>query len=119
MRHVIFYLQLLAIISVSMLDIFYTSLTRDTILAAEQNPVAKWIIKNYGVDMFISIKTATTCLVVLILQWAYYNTKDKSKKALWVILAGITIFQLWLLIFLTMPPAVWAKWIKIPFFLGL
>ena len=64
-------------------------MTRETILTMEQNPVAKWIIENYGVDKFISIKTATTCLVVLTLQWFYYNTKERNnKKMMWVILGS-------------------------------
>ena len=90
-RCILFYLQLLVIIAVSVIDIFYTLLTRETILAAEQNPIAKWVIQHYGVDYFISIKTATTCLVVLTIQWFYYNTKEKNKKVkfnknlLWII----------------------------------
>ena len=107
MRSILFYLQLLVIISVSAVDIFYTLLTQKTILAAEQNPVAKWVMENHGVNKFISIKTATTCLVVLALQWSYYNTKEKNKKAMWIILAGITIFQLGLLAFILTPPQIW------------
>ena len=104
---VLFYIQLLVIIAVSVIDIFYTLLTRDTILAAEQNPIAKWIIQHYGIDYFISVKTATTCLVVLTIQWFYYNTKEKNKKAMWVILGSVTIFQIGLLVWLVTPPSTW------------
>jgi hypothetical protein len=113
---VLFYMQLLVVITVSVIDIFYTLLTRETILAAEQNPIAKWIIQHYGVDSFISIKTATTCLVVLTIQWFYYNTKEKNKKAMWVILGNVTIFQIGLLIWLMTPPSTWKE---IGIFLGL
>ena len=106
-RCILFYLQLLIIIAVSVVDIFYTLLTRETILAAEQNPIAKWLIQQYGVDKFISIKTATTCLVVLTIQWFYYNTKEKNKKAMWIILGNVTIFQIGLLIWLMTPPTTW------------
>ena len=106
-RCMLFYLQLLVIIAVSVIDIFYTLLTRETILAAEQNPIAKWVIQHYGVDYFISIKTATTCLVVLTIQWFYYNTKEKNKKAMWVILGSVTIFQIGLLVWLGTPPSTW------------
>ena len=106
-RCILFYLQLLIVIAVSVIDIFYTLLTRETILAMEQNPIARWVIQNHGVDKFISIKTATTCLVVLTIQWVYYNTKEKNKKAMWVILGSITIFQLGLFIWLITPPYIW------------
>ena len=115
-RCMLFYLQLLVIITVSVVDIFYTLLTRETILAAEQNPIAKWVIQHYGVDYFISIKSATTCLVVLTIQWFYYNTKEKNKKAMWVILGNVTIFQIGLLIWLMTPPSTWKA---IGIFLGL
>jgi hypothetical protein len=110
---ILFYLQLLIIITVSVIDIFYTLLTRETILAAEQNPIAKWVIQRYGVDKFICIKTATTCLVVLIIQWFYYNTKDKNKKAMWVILGSITFFQIGLLMWLTTPPSTWRDLLRV------
>tara|TARA_R110002020_G_scaffold465851_1_gene687899 strand:+ start:1140 stop:1490 length:351 start_codon:yes stop_codon:yes gene_type:complete len=116
MKCVMFYLQLLIIIMVSMIDIFYTLLTRESILTMEQNPIARWVIQNHGVDKFISIKTATTCLVVLTLQWFYYNTKERNKKAMWVILTSVTIFQLGLLIWLITPPA---TWYNMRIFLGL
>ena len=116
MQCVIFYLQLLIVITVSVIDIFYTLLTRDTILSMEQNPIAKWIIENYGVDKFISIKTATTCLVVLTLQWFYYNVKEHNKKMMWVVLGAVTIFQIGLLAWLITPPTTWNK---IGAFLGL
>jgi len=117
MKHcVIFYLQLLIVIVVSSIDIFYTLLTRETILAAEQNPVARWIIQNYGVDVFIALKTTTTCLVVLTIQWFYYNTKERNKKAMWTILGSITIFQIGLLTWLMTPPSTWKKFAT---FLGL
>ena len=109
MQCVIFYLQLLIVITVSVIDIFYTLLTRDTILSMEQNPIAKWIIENYGVDKFISIKTATTCLVVLTLQWFYYNVKEHNKKMMWVILGAVTAFQIGLWIWLVTLPATWIK----------
>ena len=109
MQCFIFYLQLLIVIAVSVIDIFYTLLTRETILTMEQNPVAKWIIENYGVDKFISIKTATTCLVVLTLQWFYYNTKENNKKMMWVILGAVTAFQIGLWIWLVTLPTTWIK----------
>ena len=115
-RCILFYLQLLVVIAISVVDIFYTLLTRETILAAEQNPVARWIIQNYGVDKFISIKTATTCLVVLTIQWFYYNTKERNKKAMWFILGIVTIFQIGLLAWLMTPPSTWKKFAT---FLGL
>ena len=113
---ILFYLQLLIVIAVSVIDIFYTLLTRETILTMEQNPVARWVIQNYGVDKFISIKTASTCLVVLTIQWFYYNTKERNKKAMWVILGSVTIFQIGLLLWLMTPPITWTK---IGTFLGL
>jgi len=110
---ILFYLQLLIIITVSVVDIFYTLLTRETILAAEQNPIAKWVIQRYGIDIFISIKTATTCLVVLTIQWVYYNTKEKNKKTMWTVLGAITIFQIWLYFWLVTPPSTWRNLLKV------
>ena len=107
MRHAMFYIQLCIIIIVSVFDVFYTLLTKETILTTEQNPMAKWVITNYGVDQFVAIKTATTCLVVIILQWAYYNVKIKYVKTMWVVLGTIAIFQLALFTYLLTPPIVW------------
>ena len=109
MQCILLYLQLFIIVAVSCIDIFYTLLTAETIIGVEQNPIAKLIIQNYGVNKFISIKTATTCLVVLIIQWAYYNTKDNNKKAMWTVLGCISIFQIWLLLWLVIPPSTWVK----------
>jgi len=117
MRFSMFYLQLSVIMFVSVLDIFYTLMTRDTILTTEQNPMAKWVIETYGVDQFVAIKTATTCLVVTLLQWSYYNINNKYKKAVWIVVGTIAMFQLALFIWLITPPVVWTN--KIPQMLGL
>ena len=112
----IFYVQLLFIVLVSVIDIFYTLETQDTLLLLEQNPTALWIIQTYGVNKFISLKTSTTCLVVLIIQWSYYNTSDKNKKSMWIVLSGVTVFQFWLFLWLTTSNT---TWIRIKEFLGL
>ena len=49
MQCFIFYVQLLAIILVSVIDIFYTLETQETLVILEQNPTALWIIQKYGV----------------------------------------------------------------------
>ena len=109
MQCILLYLQLFIIVAVSCIDIFYTLLTAETIVEVEQNPIAKMIIRDYGVNKFIAIKTAATCLVVLIIQWSYYNTKDSNKKALWTVLGAITVFQIWLYFWLVTAPSTWNK----------
>ena len=113
MQCILLYLQLLIIVAVSCIDIFYTLLTAETIVKAEQNPIAKIIIQEYGVNKFIAIKTAATCLVVLMIQWSYYNTKDSNKKALWTVLGAITIFQIWLYLWLVTPPSTWRNLLRV------
>ena len=107
MRYLMFYLQLLAIILVSSVDIAYTLETKETILDREQNPMAGYLIEHYGPYSFVAIKTIVTCLVVLILQAAFYNIKRAHMRFLWAVLAGVTAFQLWLLCWLHLPPQYW------------
>ena len=107
MRYVMFYLQLLTIILVSSVDIMYTLETKETILDREQNPVAHYLIETYDPYNFVSVKAAMTCLVVLIFQAAFYNIKRKHMRFLWAILAGVTLFQIWLLCWLHMPASYW------------
>ena len=107
MRYIMFYLQLLTIILVSSVDIMYTLKTKETILDREQNPIAHYLIENYHTYNFVAVKAATTCLVVLFFQAAFYNINRKYMRLFWVVLGVVTLFQAWLLCWLHLPPQYW------------
>jgi len=85
----------------------YTLKTKETILDREQNPIAHYLIANYHTYNFVAVKAATTCLVVLLFQFAFYNINRKYVRLFWVVLGAVTLFQAWLLCWLHLPPAYW------------
>ena len=94
-KTVVFYLMLLAITIVAGIDTYFTIRTSPVILLGEKNPIAKFIIEQCEVDVFIGLKLICTVLVISLMQAAFIHFK--RKKYVLAVTFGVMMFQLWLL----------------------
>jgi len=78
---------------VSVYDIYMTIIYPMDVYMLEQNPVAMYIIKNWGISSFVTIKSFTTIFIVIIL---VYIRKTKYKNVVIV----LTLCQLILFLYL-------------------
>jgi len=78
---------------VSVYDVYMTLIYPMDIYMLEQNPFAMYIIKNWGIASFITVKSWTTMVTVLILMWL---RKTKYRNSV----IALTLFQLVLFFYL-------------------
>lgn len=72
---------------ISVYDVYLTLIYAEYIAMMERNLVAKWIIREFGVYPFITIKSCTTLLVCII---CFFLSKTKYKIAIY----GVLIYQI-------------------------
>lgn len=80
--------------AVSVYDNVLNVITMDSLADVEQNPIAKYIIKAYGVPIFVQLKAIMT-LIVLILMIKCVYTKFR------IAILGVCLYQVGLFLFLT------------------
>lgn len=95
-----FYMLWLFIAFVSVHDLFLTALWPDVLMDLERNPLGRYLIEvgDGGVWLFLHLKgagtvAACTCLLLIQQYWSRYA---------FAVAAPVALFQLWLLLYLSL-----------------
>ena len=86
---------------ISAVDVYYAIKFQKTLVLMEENPVGLHLIEisNGDISLFMGLKVAGTVLVLGFLQ-NYFYLSD-CKRLIVRITFGVTLFQLWLLYYLS------------------
>lgn len=88
---------------VSAVDVFYAIKFQKSLMELEENPVGLHLlqISNGDISLFMGLKVAGTVLVLGFLQNAFHLGDLSRKHMILKITFGVTLFQLWLLYYLS------------------
>lgn len=88
-----YFMMILMVGAISAYDSWLTHIYSKSIIAAERNPLSKFVMEKTSVDTFICIKMFGTLFVCSVL-FCLVKTKFKS------VVTGVLLFQLWLFYYL-------------------
>ena len=88
-----YFMMILMVGAISAYDSWLTHIYSKSIIAAERNPLSKFVMEKTSVDTFICIKMFGTLFVCSVL-FCLVKTKFKS------VVTGVLFFQLWLFYYL-------------------
>ena len=86
---------------ISAVDVYYAIKFQKTLESMEENPIGLYLIElsNGDISLFMGLKVSGTVLVLGFLQ-NYFYLSDCKKKIV-KITFGVTLFQLWLLYYMS------------------